>query len=121
MSIKETVNDWRFTDVLLADQYASWSYGATKALFDYYEQLSEDIGEDIELDRVAIRCEWYEYKTCLECAREYDNFALCEESDDAEKDAREWLENHTVVLEAKTPDTSDGEFRYITSYVIQQF
>ena len=58
MSIIKTVTESAFIDNLIADDYCSWTYEEALALFEYYEQLSEDIGEDIELDRVAIRCEW---------------------------------------------------------------
>ena len=58
MAIINTVTESQFIDDLLGDDYASWSYDEAAALFDYHWQLSEDIGEDIELDRVAIRCEW---------------------------------------------------------------
>lgn len=37
-----------------------FSYDACLALYDYLDELSDDIGEDISFDRVAIRCEWSE-------------------------------------------------------------
>ena len=45
-------------DCLLQDDNASWVYEEAEALVEYYEQLEEDIGESIEFDTVAIRCEW---------------------------------------------------------------
>ena len=104
--IKETVNEYRFADVLLADEYASWSHGATKALFEYYEQLSEDLGKDIELDRVAIRCEWNEWDDALEVARLYGFTVKGKEATD-ESDieaAREWLEERTTVLDVENTE-----------------
>jgi hypothetical protein len=41
-----------------ADQY---SYEGLQALFEYYEELSEGIREPIELDVIAICCDWTEY------------------------------------------------------------
>ena len=137
--IKETVNDCRFTDVLMADEYAGWTYGATKALFDYYEQLSEDLGEDIELDRVAIRCDWTEYDSALEAYTEYAdglaelyeaqgvdipdcNTTTKEERDEeAEKLAREWLEERTQVLDVENIDITANEYRTIKSVLVMQF
>lgn len=115
MSIKETVTQSRFTSVLLADEYASWSYGATKALFDYYEELSEDIGEDIELDPVAIRCEWSEYSSAWEAMEQYqpedmptlddsEGMDLVEIQEESEKLAREWLDNRTTILDVENTD-----------------
>lgn len=122
--IKETVNEYRFTDVLLSDEYASWSYGATKALFDYYEQLSEDICEDIELDRVAIRCEWTEYESVAQAYREHygDDSDLPEDQRrTTEEEQREWLEEQTHVLDIENVDTSANEYRTIKSILVREF
>lgn len=126
--ITKYVNDCAFTDALLADEYAAWSYGATKSLYEYYDQLSEEIGEDIQLDAVAIRCEWSEYESCLEYARDFSDFRdiMADEDEDnmsedeIEDKAREFLEERTTVLEAKTPKVTDDGLRYVTSYVIMQ-
>lgn len=42
------------------DSYASWhaNYDACIALAEYLEQMADDMGEPIELDTVAIRCEY---------------------------------------------------------------
>lgn len=122
--IKETVNEYRFTDVLRADEYAGWSYGATKALYDYYEQLSEDIGEDIELDRVAIRCEWTEYDSALDAYKQHygdDSDLPDDERRTEEEQAREWLDDNTTVLDVENIDTSAGEFRKIASILVMEF
>ena len=124
--ITETLTQSQFTDALKGDEYASWSYGATVALYEYLSDLSDDCGQDIELDIVAIRCEYSEYDTCLEYAKEFGDFIPCEADDEAdEAKAREWLQERTTVLEAKTPNTdySNGAKLgdYITSYVIASF
>jgi hypothetical protein len=71
--IKETVNESHFIDAFKqSDTYKNnFSYHGLKALYEYLEQLSEDIGEDIELDVVAICCDYREYDSALECARDY--------------------------------------------------
>jgi hypothetical protein len=43
----------------------NFSYEGKKALFDYLNQLSDDIGEPIELDIIGICCDFTEY-SCLE-------------------------------------------------------
>jgi hypothetical protein len=45
---------------------------ALEALFDYYEQLSEDTGEPYVLDVVGICCEWCEYDDAADLAEAYD-------------------------------------------------
>lgn len=38
-----------------------FSYNALSELYDYYESLGEDLGEEVELDVIAICCDWTEY------------------------------------------------------------
>lgn len=57
MAIKTTVSKSSFMDSLRTN----FSYDGASALYHYYDELSDDIGEDIEFDPVAIRCEWSEY------------------------------------------------------------
>lgn len=41
----------------------NFTYGGLGALYDYLEQLSDETGEDIELDIVSLACEYAEYAT----------------------------------------------------------
>jgi len=61
MAIINEMTQSEFVTSLRSDEYASWSYEATRALFDYFRELSEDIGEDIRFDPVEMRCYWSEY------------------------------------------------------------
>ena len=49
-----------------------FTYSALDTLHAYYSDLSEDIGEDIKLDVIAICCEWCEYESLAELAADYD-------------------------------------------------
>ena len=73
MTIIKTVTENAFIDDLLADDYASWTYDEAAALYDYYWQLSEDLGEPMELDRVSIRCEWDRAESIDEVIANYDD------------------------------------------------
>jgi len=42
------------------DRNDIFSYEAKQALFDYYENYEEETGEKIELDVIAICCDWSE-------------------------------------------------------------
>lgn len=55
--IYEAIDKYRFIDLLTEDPHANFSYEGASYLFD----LLDDVGEDIEFDRVAIRSQWYEY------------------------------------------------------------
>lgn len=82
MSIIQTVNKSQFIDNLLADDYASWTYEDAGALYDYYEQYSDDTDEDVELDRVALRCEWTRADSIDEVIEEYDDIESLEDLQD---------------------------------------
>jgi hypothetical protein len=46
---------------LIDDENASWTRLGAYALAEYLDELSDDIGEPIEWDRVGIRCDFSEY------------------------------------------------------------
>jgi len=63
------------TDVankLLADENAGWSRAGAYALAEYLQELEDDIGEEFELDVVALRCEYSEYPSAAEAVKDYD-------------------------------------------------
>lgn len=58
-------------DLLLADECARWSPAGARLIMEHLDALSEDTGDPITFDRVAIRCEWSEYATIKEAADAY--------------------------------------------------
>jgi hypothetical protein len=60
MIIKTLSTEEMITD-LICDEYAGWSPQGARALAEYWEQLSDDLGEDLTWDRVAMRCEFTEF------------------------------------------------------------
>ena len=58
-------------DLLLADECALWSPAGARLIMEHLDALSEDTGDPITFDRVAIRCEWSEYATIKEAAEAY--------------------------------------------------
>jgi hypothetical protein len=46
---------------LIDDDNASWTRLGAYAIAEYLDNLSDDIGESIEWDRVAVRCDYSEY------------------------------------------------------------
>ena len=110
MAIKEAVSEYDFTQRFITigrgDQF---SYQALKALFEYLEELSEDTGQDIEFDPIAICCEFNECDAVATFSREYLNVegeaqAMDEECDDDEERlewVREYLEERTSVVKCE--------------------
>lgn len=58
-------------DIMMHDECAKWTRAGARALVEYLEQLEEDTGEDIEMDLVALRCDWSEYTSFDEWAEEF--------------------------------------------------
>jgi len=69
MKTRVTVYDF-LDDDLLKD---SFSYQGKVALFDYLEQLEDDLGYEIEYDPIAIRCDFTEYTSLEEIKSTYDD------------------------------------------------
>ena len=86
---------------LMEDKYAHWSWDGAKALIEYLEKLEDSLDKPIEFDTVAIRCDFVEYESVLECAEDYDFIPFYDEEDeDAIKaDALKYLEDWTTVIQ----------------------
>lgn len=103
--MKTTLSTSQAADLLKADKNANWSRSGAYALVEYLEQLEEDTGETIEFCPVAIRCDYSEYSSALEAAKEqgYEpnpNLGDDEQDDDdKEADALAWLQDQTQVIE----------------------
>jgi hypothetical protein len=104
--MKQTLMTYQIVDALYRNKDNGFSYEGAKALADYLEQLEEDIGEEFELDVVAIRCEYTECKNYQELNQEldiidFDKDYLDDDLDDDDKDdlIRSKLEDNTTVIE----------------------
>lgn len=58
--MKRTLSTYEVAHALLDDDNAGWTYKGAFALAEILEQYEEDTGEELELDCVALRCEWNE-------------------------------------------------------------
>jgi hypothetical protein len=98
--MKQTITESQFIDAIVGDEYNSMSYEGAKALFEYLDLYEQDCDEDIEFDRVAIRCEFSEYENLEEVLSEYDHIKSLSD-----------LYDHTTVIEVPNSD----------KLIIQQF
>ena len=69
--MKKTLNTYDIANELLQDKYASWTSVGAFALAEHLEQYEEDTGEEMELDVVAIRCDFSEYTSLEDCLMEH--------------------------------------------------
>lgn len=111
--MKQTLNKSQIVSLLRSDEYAKWSLIACEALADYYEDLENDTGSEIEFDRVAIRCEWQEFDSAKDFADQYMIKTEIEGLDEDEliEAVEEYMNDHTVMI--KLPNDN--------GYLIQQF
>ena len=108
MAIVQSINNvYQFREAFrLAGRTDQFSYEGLEVLFDYLDNLSEETGEPIELDVVALCCEYYE--SSIEELIDNYNIDLSEiDEDDPDSTievVREYLEDNTSVC----GEVSDG-------------
>ena len=101
MAIVQSINNvHQFREAFrIAGRMDQLSHEGLEVLFDYLDNLSEDIGEPIELDVVALCCDYYESSI----QELIDNYNIDpSEVDEDDQDSiievvREYLEDNTSV------------------------
>ena len=69
--MKRTINGFEFVEAFKELRPNNFSKAGLFALFDYLEQLEDDMGEEIELDVIALCCEYAEYDSLEEFQEDY--------------------------------------------------
>jgi len=77
--IKQNVNFSMFLDSFSDTYRHNFTYEGKRALFDYLEDYSESTGEDVELDIIALCCEYTEYENLEELRCDYTEYENLEE------------------------------------------
>lgn len=127
--IKETTGQYQFIDAFRSSNTYknNFSYEGLKALYDYLWDLSEDIGEDIELDVVAICCDYVEYNSAFECATDHGynvdqlDAEIMDDEEQLEKDTLEWLEERTQVISFDDTYLLGNEIHGKKGIIVQSF
>ena len=100
MAIVQSINNVnQFREAFrLAGRMDQFSYEGLEVLFDYLDNLSEDTGETIELDVVALCCEYYE-SSIEEIIAQYNLDVSHAEGDEDEIKAivEEYLQDNTSI------------------------
>ena len=99
MAIVQTVDLYQFREAFRRmNRQDQFSYEGLEVLFDYLENLSDDIGESIELDVLALCCEYYE-SSIDELIKNYDiDVSEAEEDEEEIKPiVEEYLQYNTSV------------------------
>ena len=113
--MKQTINFYDFNQAFNNIRPANFSYDGLLALFNYLEQYEDDCGTEIELDVIALCCDFTE-STYHEIYNDYiydescgnkhiynnDVYEQIQELDDQEEINAcilEWLQENTTVIE----------------------
>jgi hypothetical protein len=83
----KTANFNTFHDAFTSCRPDNFNYSGLRALYDFLEQLGEDTGEAIELDVIAICCDFSQYDSVEDALEEY------------QLEDREELEDSTLLIE----------------------
>jgi len=101
--MKQTINFSMFVDGF-SNRKDNFSYSGLKAMFEYFEKLDDDCGQEMEFDPIAICCEFTEadYDYFIETYDIHAQLDLSvEELDEMDEDKTpilDWLREHTQVI-----------------------
>lgn len=80
-----------------------FSYEGFNALYDYLDQLSDDMGEDFKVDVIGLCCDFTEYESWEDLYNNY-SYSYNREAetweDTNQEDFKEWMQDRTSVIEA---------------------
>ena len=98
--MKTTVSQYDFERAFKEVRPDNFSYEGLKALFDYLEDYETDLAEEIELDVIALCCEFSEYPTAKKAAEQYGwepDEDEDQNEDEIEAAALDYLQDQTSV------------------------
>lgn len=98
--MKQTIDSFQFRNQFMECRPDNFSYAGLLALWEYFEEYEDSTGEEIELDVIAICCDYSEYKDLKEFQADYSK----------EYETREDIEEQTVLIPIDD-----------NSFIIQQF
>jgi hypothetical protein len=110
--MKTTVSVLQFLEAFRRyDRFDQFGSAALRSLFSYLEELEEETGQEIELDVIALCCN-YSVSTVEEIAIDYDIDISGMDEDEARDAVLEYLDNNTSVVD----DDCNGSIIYCSSF-----
>jgi len=97
--MKKEINVYQFRDEFHnAGRGEQFSYAALGWLFDYFEEYAEGCGVEVDLDVIAICCDFAE-STFDEVAEDYSiDLSECSDDDEKREAVLEFLSEHTSIV-----------------------
>lgn len=74
--MKQTINFYDFQKAFQDLRPNNFSYQGLRALFEYLEELEDNIGEEIEFDVIALCCDFIEYESAEEYHNDYSEHEI---------------------------------------------
>jgi flavin-dependent dehydrogenase len=109
--MKQTLTTYQIAGLLMADENARWTRSAAYALAEYYQELEESTGQEIEFDQVAIRCEWTLFSSLADIGAAYSVNVDGLSEQRAQRLIRRYVEDRGQLIELK-----DGSGFLITNF-----
>jgi len=108
VNMKTTVNFSEFRDLFQQIRPDNFSYDGLKHLFSWLEQYEEDTGEELELDVIAICCEYSEqnWKTIA------NDYSIDLDDIETEEKQKQHVMNYLCDNTSVIGSTSDDSFIY---------
>lgn len=107
--MKQTVCWSQFIDAFRdTGRLNNFGYDGLRVLFDWLEQYEQDCGEELELDVVALCCDYYRNGWEF-IAESYDvDLSDCEDDDERMEAVKDYLEENTLFV----GQVGDSDFIY---------
>lgn len=101
--MKQTLSVHEVAGLLMKDKHNNgFSYEGCIALAEYFEEVETEINEEIEIDIVAIRCDWTEYDDFTKAFKDYNGYHPNSNSelddDEKEKECEKYFQTRTFVI-----------------------
>ena len=77
--MKKTVSLHEFRDDFHAIRPNNFTYEGLEALYDFLEEMENDTGEELELDVIALCCDFSEYGSLDELKADYSDYDTIED------------------------------------------
>lgn len=108
--MKTTVNNYQFHRAFEEmNRTSNFTHDGLSALFEYFEQYEEDTGEEMELDVIAICCDFSKYSSLAEFQADYGT----------EYESIDDIRDNTTVIDIDLDEDEDGNED--GSFIIQNF
>lgn len=107
--MKQSVNFSQFCDAFrLMDRQNQFTYEGKRVLFDFLESIEEDTGKELELDVIALCCE-YDENHWEDIADNYRiDLSECDDDEEREQSVIKYLQEHTSYV----GETESGSHLY---------